>query len=840
MNFNNDTGQIDLIQSIDLTSLPPLGGTIGTLSLIGTGALLIPKGLTAEQPTGVDGYVRFNTTDSIFEGYNGSSWIDLGKQGTVTSVAATGSTGLTVGGSPITTSGTLTLTLGTELQGLSTLSTNGITTRTTAGTYTSRTITGTASNIVVTNGDGVAGNPTINLATAGTPITNSFVKITTDTFGRVTSSSAVSNADITALVDSTYVNVTGDTMTGDLTFTGGSTITGLPFPVNSSDAASKQYVDTVVQGLSPKNTVRAATTTSGTLATDFANGDVIDGVTLASGDRILIKNQSTAAENGIYVVNPTGAPTRATDADTWDEMINAYVFVSVGSSQADTGWVSTPDAGGTLGSTSIPWVQFAGAGSYNAGTGLTLTGTTFSITAPIATSLGGTGQTTIGTSHQFLSVNAGATGLEYKTLSAGVGVSITPSAGSIVIGNTGVRSFSGGTTGLTPSPVSAGDIVLDGTLAIANGGTGLTATPTNGQIDIGNGTGFTRTTISGTANQIGVTNGAGTITLTNLGLLSIATSTGTTGLVLTPTTTAGAVTQVLSGTLITANGGTGLTSIGTANQVLGVNPGGTGLDYKTITAGTGISVTPSAGSITINNTGVTSVGLTVPSILSVTGSPVTTSGTIAVSLATQTANTVFAGPTSGGAATPTFRALGYTDLPIKLYSESTGTYIAPSATGTNSIAFGSGAAQTIWGGKAFSNDRFAISGDSQTGLYTLRAITTNATSTELFLDTASAQRLVLPNNSVWTFSIIIAARRTDATGGGAGYKFEGVIRKDGNSASTTLIGTPTKTILGETNTSWNVTLSADTTNGSLRLNAVGENAKTIRWVATVITTEVTD
>ena len=839
MDFNHDTGLIDSIQSLDLTTLPPLGGTVGVLSLIGTGALLLPLGTTAEQPTGTSGYIRFNTTGSYFEGYNGTSWVQMDKQGTVTSVAATGSTGLTVGGSPITTSGTLTLTLGTELQGLSALSADGLVVRTAAGTYASRTIAGTASNIVVTNGDGIAGNPTINLATAGTPVTASFVKITTDTFGRVIATTPVTNSDITTLVDSTYVNVTGDTMSGSLTFTSG-TVTGLATPTAATDAATKLYVDTLVQGLSPKNTVRAATTVSGTLSTDFDNGSVIDGVTLATGDRILIKNQATAAENGIYTVNATGAPTRADDANSWDEYINAYVFVSVGSSQADTGWVSTPDAGGILGTNDIPWVQFAGAGAYSAGAGLTLTGTTFSITAPVATSLGGTGLTSIGTANQVLGVNAGATGLEYKSVTAGTGISVTPTAGQITVANTGVLSFSGGTTGLTPNTATTGAVTLAGTLAVANGGTGLTSTPTNGQIDIGNGTGFTRTTITGTAGQIGVTNGAGSITLTNLGLLSIATSTGTTGLTLTPTTTAGAVTQVLAGTLVTTNGGTGLTSIGTANQILGVNTGGTGLEYKTVTAGTGISITPAAGSLTIDNTGVTSVALTVPSIMSVTGSPITTSGTLAVSLATQTANTVFAGPTSGGAATPTFRALGYTDLPIKLYAESTGTVIAPTATGTNSFAMGSGASTTIWGGKAFANDRFATSGDSQTGMYTLRAITTNATSTEMFLDAASSQRLVLPNNSLWTFVIYVAARRTDATGGGSGYKFEGVVRKDATSGSITLVGTPSKTVLGETNAAWNVTLSADTTNGSLRLNAVGEAAKTIRWVATVITTEVTN
>src|SRR5436190_10072507 len=84
-------------------------------------------------------------------------------------------------------------------------------------------------------------------------------------------------------------------------------------PSTGTDAANKNYVDGAVNGLDWKSSVRAATTATGTLATAFANGQVIDGVTLATGDRILIKNQSTGSENGIYTVNASGAPTRATD-----------------------------------------------------------------------------------------------------------------------------------------------------------------------------------------------------------------------------------------------------------------------------------------------------------------------------------------------------------------------------------------------------------------------------------------------------------------------------------------------------------------------------------------------
>jgi len=129
-----------------------------------------------------------------------------------------------------------------------------------------------------------------------------------------------------------------------------------------SDLATTAYVDGVLQGLSWKKAVRAATTVAGTLASSFENGDAIDGVTLATGDRILVKNQSSASENGIYTVNASGAPTRATDNDTGAEMVNATVFVSEGTTLADTQWTCSTNAPITIGSTSIAFVQLSAGG----------------------------------------------------------------------------------------------------------------------------------------------------------------------------------------------------------------------------------------------------------------------------------------------------------------------------------------------------------------------------------------------------------------------------------------------------------------------------------------------
>ena len=157
-------------------------------------------------------------------------------------------------------------------------------------------------------------------------------------------------------------------------------ITSLATPTGSTDAATKAYVDAQLQGLDVKNSVRVATTANGTLSSAFANNSTVDGITLATNDRILIKDQSTGSENGIYTVNASGAPTRATDFDADSEVTGgAFFFAEEGSVNADNGFVLTNDGAITVGTTALTFTQFSGAGQVIAGSALTKSGNTLNV-----------------------------------------------------------------------------------------------------------------------------------------------------------------------------------------------------------------------------------------------------------------------------------------------------------------------------------------------------------------------------------------------------------------------------------------------------------------------------
>lgn len=158
-------------------------------------------------------------------------------------------------------------------------------------------------------------------------------------------------------------------------------ITNLATPTAATDAATKGYVDAAVNGLDWKQSVRVATTANITLS----GLQTIDGVSVQAGDRVLVKNQSTAAQNGIYVA-ASGAWTRATDADSDAEVTSGMaVMVTEGTTQGDTQWVLTTNDPITLGTTALSFSQIGAGTSYTQGAGITIAGNVISVdTAVVA------------------------------------------------------------------------------------------------------------------------------------------------------------------------------------------------------------------------------------------------------------------------------------------------------------------------------------------------------------------------------------------------------------------------------------------------------------------------
>ena len=154
-------------------------------------------------------------------------------------------------------------------------------------------------------------------------------------------------------------------------------------PTDSAHIATKGYVDAARQGLDVKQSVRVATVSPINLASDLEAGDTIDGVTLVAGDRVLVKNQSTAIENGIYVAVASGAASRSSDAngtpDTGELMPGTFTFVEEGTVNSDKGFVVSTNGTITIDATSIEWTQFSGAGSFEAGDGLSQSGNTINV-----------------------------------------------------------------------------------------------------------------------------------------------------------------------------------------------------------------------------------------------------------------------------------------------------------------------------------------------------------------------------------------------------------------------------------------------------------------------------
>ena len=425
-------------------------------------------------------------------------------------VAASGAVTMTQGtASTSTGTGTLVVTGGIGVSGAIYSASQVLT----GGTASTSTGTGT---LVVTGGVGVSG--AVNSASLGTGgvAASGAVTMTQGTASTSTGSGTLvvtGGVGVSGTVHATQTNtgniqVAGNTISstnadGDIVLSPNGS--GL-VKIGANEVATRSYVDASIQGLDVKQSVKVATVANRTLS-ELEAGQAVDGYTLVEGDRILIKEQSTASENGIYTVNSSGAPTRAADANTSSEVTaGLFVFVEQGSTLADTGWVLSTDGTITLGTTGLSFVQFSSAGQVTAGDGITRTGNVLSaklksngglviesgniavdlgaasITGTLAVGDGGTGATTL-TGY----VYGNATGA--MTASATIpGSAITGAMDNVTVGAT-TRASGAFTTlaangAVTMTVGTASTSTGTGTLVVT-GGVGVSGAVTSGSVGTG-------------------------------------------------------------------------------------------------------------------------------------------------------------------------------------------------------------------------------------------------------------------------------------------------------------------------------------------------------------------
>ena len=482
---NTTTISIDTAVTVDLNTAQTLTNkTINLTSntLVATSAQLATA-LTDETGTGV---VVFSNTPTLVTPVLGVATATSINKVTITT-PATGSTLTIADGKTLTASNTLTFT-GTDASSVA-FSAGG----------TVAYVANKLSVFAATSSSELAGVISDETGTGALVFANT-PTLVTPVLGAATATSITAtsgNMVINAAAGNNNVNLV-PTGTGTVDV-GSKRITSLAEPTADSDAATKYYVDAARSGLDIKNSVKVATTANITLS----NTQTIDGVALSVGDRVLVKDQSSAVQNGVYVV-ASGSWTRATDADAPAELNpGTFVFVEQGTVNSDTGFVVTSDGALTIGTDAINWTLFSTSGTLIAGAGLSKNGYTLEVNVA-------NGIEVSSDNVQLASSVAGA-GLTYSSgvlNVVGTADRITVNADSIDIASTYVGQSTITTLGTIGTGVWQGTIINP-----TYGGTGVN----NGSKTITLGGNFTHTG----AHTLGLTTTANTsVTLPTTGTLA--------------------------------------------------------------------------------------------------------------------------------------------------------------------------------------------------------------------------------------------------------------------------------------------------------------------------------
>lgn len=557
--------------SVSSPTTTPLVGLATNPVLPGSGSVTLPSGNTASRPAlPSNGMLRYNTDSALLEAYLNGSWTSLASGSGVTSVA----TGVGLLGGPITSTGTIDIdtTVVATLTGTQTL-----TNKTMSGasnTFTNipnsaldnSTISGVAlgSNLnALTIGTGLTGTSyngsgavTIAIDTAtvvtltGTQtLTNKSMSGSTNTFTNIPNS-ALTNSSVT--IGSTAISL-GST---SLTLAGLTSVTLTQDPTADLQAATKQYVDNLVStGLTFHAPVQAATTqslaaqTGGTVTYNNGTGGVgatitlsvalttLDGYTLANTNRILVKDETNQAYNGVYTWATGGTVlTRATDADTYGTGVNQlsqndYFFVQNGTVNKGSSYVVTTAGTITFGTTAITFAEFSNSQVYSAGTGLTLTGTTFSIT------------------------NTGVTNASYGTASSVPTIAVNAQGQITSASNTSIAIN--------------GNQITSGTVGVAYGGTNLSSYTTGDLLYASGSTTLSKLNIGATDYVLTSSGTAPQYVAQSTLSVGYATTAGSATTATTATNIAGGIASQIP--YQTGAGATSFIANGTAGQVLKSN-----------------------------------------------------------------------------------------------------------------------------------------------------------------------------------------------------------------------------------------------------------------------------